>query len=563
MRRWGVVLFLCCLTLPALLVFDAGPARAGVINVIDMSQYVPEGLAGDAVAETGVTAAAELAPIPGADIATPVLIAGVVGYEVASHLFFSHPQSAPGGPPVGSGTSYGQGHWGQGQTTDGLSQTEGWANASDNPSNVNMTIETAVQELATSGTVKVYAEWDAQTPTTASAHGTTYRFVAEIGCSNSSLPVVLGPSMLNQAAGFSASITLNVASCASRGGAYVVSLGLALNGHSTIDQTYASYYFGGAPTYPQSTNSTMTPNVQCSDGSTVVGVGTSYDTSTTGRVDVIPPRCPAGTIPTRFTVADPAATSGNDLVQTFPSTWTDPQASPYPDCLPGGAAAPCVMRLGQQTATGFQECGQQLDCTSYTAQPAGSTATSVTEGSATYECLWGTYQMPVISCDGMTQQAEGTTAAPSTTDPTSPSLLGPPPGGDSTGCFPSGWGLLNPVSWVVKPLMCLFIPSRASQTKISELTSDASTRAPVSIITGGSAWVQTLLGSGTADGPCSIGWPVTLGPLGTFTVLGCNDPVVGILRSYRDLVEVALFAGFLGPLMWWGWKQYAPGSQTG
>lgn len=313
-------------------------------------------------------------------------------------------------------------------------------------------------------------------------------------------------------------------------------------------------------------------DTRCEDAAGTVTSQTSYSVTYKEADATLPPidlaPCPSGSQPVERTVTE-GDLSGAGGTQLFDWNSPDPLTSPYPDCLPGGAQVPCVMRLVQEPATGGQlTCGTAADCTAYSLQPDGSTALTEVVGTDTYACLWGTYSLPLVQCDAM-GTSEGISTAPDTgteADGSSPGLGIPPAGSPGTACFPSGWGLLNPVSWVYMPMMCAlrdsFEPSDSSVATLTSLQSDAAGRAPFSVVTAASSWVGDVLGAGSS-GTCDLGWTVSLGPLGHVSVLSCGDPIVGILRGYRTLVEIALFAGFFGPLAWWAWRQYAPGSQTG
>jgi hypothetical protein len=84
----------------------------------------------------------------------------------------------------------------------------------------------------------------------------------------------------------------------------------------------------------------------------------------------------------------------------------------------------------------------------------------------------------------------------------------PVPGADNeTGeCFPSGWGLLNPVEWVVKPIKCAmtwaFVPRqsvvRDKTEAMSEAWKSSSLIRVTDVLVGGQ---QLLLSSGSCEGP--------------------------------------------------------------
>jgi hypothetical protein len=73
--------------------------------------------------------------------------------------------------------------------------------------------------------------------------------------------------------------------------------------------------------------------------------------------------------------------------------------------------------------------------------------------------------------------------------------------------------------------------------------------------------VQGAFG-GSGAGVC---WSLTmdLGDLlGSPKVLDtCAGAVEGVVRDYRTLLEVLLYAAVVLPIAWWAWGAYAPGSR--
>jgi hypothetical protein len=80
--------------------------------------------------------------------------------------------------------------------------------------------------------------------------------------------------------------------------------------------------------------------------------------------------------------------------------------------------------------------------------------------------------MPDTACPAPgagTSPEPSPTTSPSGTPAPPTTILGPPKDdSDSSGagldlesCFPNGWGLLNPVEWVLKPIVCAFVPKES------------------------------------------------------------------------------------------------------
>jgi hypothetical protein len=179
-----------------------------------------------------------------------------------------------------------------------------------------------------------------------------------------------------------------------------------------------------------------------------------------------------------------------------------PASDPYRDCLPGGANYVCFLRLYKGTATGFRLCDHTTDCSSFDPSLEWSTKA--------WKCTWGGHVMPLTDCERVktwtatTSVNQGTdpdptpvpgiswdpnpsptpnpnpsaspSPSPSTSTAPSPSpsssVAVDPPGSPGTPdpndtegvqCFPTGWGMLNPVEWVYKPVKCAlswaFVPN--------------------------------------------------------------------------------------------------------
>ena len=119
-------------------------------------------------------------------------------------------------------------------------------------------------------------------------------------------------------------------------------------------------------------------------------------------------------------------------------------------------------------------------------------------------------------------------------------------GGDG-GCWPTGWGVFNPLGWVLQPLKCAFIPTAAQWQSATE-----------SFVTGyqGTSiykWWQAISGTfggmtGGSDGcsPWTVQYPMPTGGDTAMTVLNpCTGPmqtVAGVGRTVLTVVMVLLGA---------------------
>jgi hypothetical protein len=169
--------------------------------------------------------------------------------------------------------------------------------------------------------------------------------------------------------------------------------------------------------------------------------------------------------------------------------------------------------------------------------------------------------MPVTACP-----------TPGAPDDTTDTGTGEPKDGDihidgmvATSCWPHGWSMLyNPVDWVMKPAECAIVhtlePDAAHMAKVNDLASEVESRQPIASLKAAYVWVDTAF-SGIESGSCSLGWTVHFpSPIGDVSILSCDNPIVGILRSYRSLFEAVVYVAFFAPLAWWAWRTYAPGS---
>lgn len=218
-----------------------------------------------------------------------------------------------------------------------------------------------------------------------------------------------------------------------------------------------------APTpAPGTTPLTTTPTSRCSDGSTATGSPVTY-TGATAVADLPPityPACPVGTMPSQRSTPTVRA-DGTAVTSPLP-TWTAPVVpAAFPECQPFGACALTLTRRAP-TGQGTQLCNDTSACAGWQTQPrTGPTGQVLTMPDATptaerapafpdgsyVECLYGPYRLPASEC------------APVATEPSAPAA--PAPGTAGKNC--DGGDLsLNPVSWVVVPVKCLFVPSEGT-----------------------------------------------------------------------------------------------------
>lgn len=191
--------------------------------------------------------------------------------------------------------------------------------------------------------------------------------------------------------------------------------------------------------------------------------------------------CPAGSIMTHFSGSwQGPGVSPVEFTAGDTSTWVRDIPTEYPDCLTGE----CVVSLWSWDVPRGQWdwCGSgALGCARWTMD---------VNRESDYQCRFGTYAVGLEWCSSLrfagavvgnvlTTTAVGPngTLVPVLDTPTLPDPSAPPgsagnpyppeyPNGDPTvdptlpdspgggECFPSGWGLFNPVEWVLRPTKC-------------------------------------------------------------------------------------------------------------
>jgi hypothetical protein len=262
--------------------------------------------------------------------------------------------------------------------------------------------------------------------------------------------------------------------------------------------------------------------------------------------------CPAGTLATSYTVYEGDATGAGGpqvLTWTAPSSWANPSSVTYSDCLPGGSAAPCTVRLLKATPFGLYDCASgSVDCTDF--DPSTSTTQQ-------YQCQWGTHVMALDQCIAL-KQAPATTPVGSTTG-TPQDVQAPASDGEAAPVGPQqsnasciGQVTWNPISWVLKPIKCAltwaFVPDPATlSTQINGVrtavagSSLGAAYTPVNEVA--SAWGQIASGqSGGCLGPgftLSVpGKTMDLNPLSA-----CSSPMSNIAAITKASCAIGVMIG--------------------
>jgi hypothetical protein len=271
------------------------------------------------------------------------------------------------------------------------------------------------------------------------------------------------------------------------------------------------------------------------------------------------------------------------------------------ECIFAPASDPCLLRVVRVLPDGqIVPCREDgTNCQDWWHDP---------DREARFRCMWGPIQLPLTECWPLARKYNRTTSgqivpnpalippltgtqpttepvigtptevptipAPGTpgqpgTPPGTPDIFTPPaeiPEVERADCFPNGWGLLNPVEWVLKPVKCAltwaFVPSPATMSRLTDIAADAGGKAPFSVIQSFVEWFEPIGGMlGGGGGTCLH---ITVPILGeSYRVVSTCDPgqPETIIMGWRPWLTVVANAWLVVPLAWWAWKQYAPGSQ--
>jgi hypothetical protein len=240
-----------------------------------------------------------------------------------------------------------------------------------------------------------------------------------------------------------------------------------------VNPEYDSAHAASAPTVAHTAGGTM-GTLECeqtgSDGEMYDGLTASFDTHVKPWPAYLCEVMPSGVYP--ITTAEYLNKGGNSSLVWGPVTTSTPYKdwrTAYPECTDGSCAL-TVTRIANPADT----CLTNADgCEDWFTDPTKTDD---------WECQYGVHIVDLSECNVLSQyykpaaQANGTAYAdPATGDAiaskTSPSedtknFADPTqdPSADRQ-CFPSGWGALNPLEWVMRPVQCAiewaFVP-RAS-----------------------------------------------------------------------------------------------------
>lgn len=241
----------------------------------------------------------------------------------------------------------------------------------------------------------------------------------------------------------------------------------------TVGSYVATWYPPGHPLAPSEgpASGTITTRVECKTAAGVVTARTADGGLVTlmpgDDFDVPEVGCLEGEVPVSTRV-DWMGTDGVTARPLVPPTaspqWVQDLPSMYPECVDGV----CTLRLLRVDVTPAIDClTNAAACLRWEQDPARDTK---------YECLYGVpsamYAVPLARC--AVYRSVPTATATSTGSPRPDAEVLPPPDvitsteaqEEGADCFPNGWGVLNPVEWVLKPTKCAlewaFVPPEGS-----------------------------------------------------------------------------------------------------
>lgn len=275
--------------------------------------------------------------------------------------------------------------------------------------------------------------------------------------------------------------------------------------------------------------------------------------------------CPAGTtVSSTQAYAQPTTAPGVAPPSTAPKTPLIPPTTIAPPPAPPSEVQPDAGCEGGTCPVKLKRDGQICDITclvgwvdDWKLHPSR------------YTCSWGSTAEPIGMCSMYRNIAYGIlpNVDPTTGDFLSPDAPAPgslPNGGTITtpsdatdissgDCFPTGWGLLNPVEWVVKPVKCGLVWAFVPRTSVLTATQTAIANAWAPTIVGrlptvvSSAVVVPAGGSG-CQGP-HVQIPLHLAGANAdydgYPLSACADPAASI-ATWARLIGSAILIWFTG-----------------
>jgi hypothetical protein len=260
-------------------------------------------------------------------------------------------------------------------------------------------------------------------------------------------------------------------------------------------------------------------------------------------------------------VAPPSAGGGSTSLVQAPVV-TPSADKPLCDAARPGSPCKLAVKLdGQECVVGTWDCAHWPDLRN---DPNQSTRLS---------CQYGPYVVPMTTCNPLERAYEeggapatepnvdGNPSTRSDVDPNGNQIprtsteVGAVPGTGGTPsavpgataqesqCWPTGWGMLNPLEWVYRPVVCaakeLFEPKKDLQTRVTSMQGQFSNKVPVSWFSVGTA--------GVSGGSCPTDWALDI--QGQRYSLICGTEADAIIRGFRPVMGAMLVIAALWPLI--------------
>jgi hypothetical protein len=301
----------------------------------------------------------------------------------------------------------------------------------------------------------------------------------------------------------------------------------------------------------------VTTRTQCKDpsggGTVIVSVSQTFTLSMLKQG--FQPTVPEAQCPENMWAAETAP----NVVTTLPDGGTVETPLSAPVTMPQGVAeaAPSViagthpgLQLRYRVDGVFQPC------------QAGSTACrgwwTNPQRDAQYQCQANGVVVALAACAVYRDLFEPTpTLTPTPTD-TNPAPSDP----EGNACWPKGWGLLNPLEWVYRPLVCagkfLFAPADGTMAAWQEFVEDVSGRAPISHMINGVEWIDAAADGARSGGSCADA-PTEMGDTqlvpASFDL--CRAAVTVRHTTWGEAVYTVASAGIVGGGLFIAWKRIA------
>jgi hypothetical protein len=324
-----------------------------------------------------------------------------------------------------------------------------------------------------------------------------------------------------------------------------VPLGVWPSGHACTGGPTSTGTTGGTVVDAGSTPVTTTTTTTCSGGGSSSTV-TSYQPAD----DTLPHftgACPAGE-----TVTGIAQTTTRDSDGATVSSPLSPATAPivpdaYPDCQPLGSCTLTLLRMAPDGAL-LANCQGTGACVGWQTQASPSTGTRTrtvtdtdgvvaTEPAWTYrdmtwlDCRYGPYTVPISDC---------------TVVPTEPLVE---PQADENNCDAGDFSF-NPVTWVVVPLKCLFIPRQSVMTDHTTQVSTAWNGTAPAVVGSAAAELYAPFDTTHPDAGCSgplfeFPLPLTDSRLDMHPFSACGDLLGFASTTFLTLQSIGVYLAAL------------------